>query len=214
MSRDPRSRRLGILLVISSPSGAGKTSLALQLAANQEEIELSISSTTRAPRSTELDGREYHFVTRETFDSEVREAAFLEWAEVHGHRYGTPRAPVMAAVTAGRDLLFDIDWQGAAKIASELPQDTVRVFILPPSMSVLESRLRGRAQDVEAVIARRLAGARDEILHWSEYDYVVVNDDFERAYRQIEAIYLAERAKSARNPWLKAFVNRLTVREG
>jgi guanylate kinase len=160
-----------------------------------------------------MDGREYHFVTRAAFDRQVADDAFLEWAEVHEHLYGTPREPVLNALASGRDVLFDIDWQGAASIAVKQPADTVRVFILPPSMTALAERLRGRALDADDVIARRLARARGEISHWPEYDYVVVNDDFERAYGEVEAIYLAERAKPARNPWLEAFVSQLMAPE-
>jgi guanylate kinase len=201
--------RRGLLLVISSPSGAGKTSLSRRLAAGHAEIDLSISATTRAPRPGETDGREYHFVTREAFDAEVAAGAFLEWAEVHEHRYGTPRAPVEAALDAGRDVLFDIDWQGAASVAAALPKDTVRLFILPPTMEALSARLHGRAQDALDVIARRLARARGEIARWRDYDYVIVNDDFERAYAEIEAIYLAERLRRERNLWLDRFVGDL-----
>ncbi|MGH7025138.1 MAG: guanylate kinase [Caulobacteraceae bacterium] len=203
------SERRGLLLVISSPSGAGKTSLSRRLAANHGEIELSISATTRAARPGEADGREYHFVDRATFESQAAAGQFLEWAEVHEHRYGTPRAPVMDALASGRDVLFDIDWQGAAAIADALPEDTVKLFILPPAMDVLAARLRGRAQDASDVIDRRLARARGEIAHWREYDYVIVNDDFDHAYGQIEHIYLAERLRKARNPWLAGFVTGL-----
>ncbi len=201
--------RRGLLLVISSPSGAGKTSLSRRLAAAHAEIALSVSATTRAARPGEADGREYHFVSREAFDREAAAEAYLEWAEVHEHRYGTPRAPVEAALAAGRDVLFDIDWQGAAAIAEALPEDTVRLFILPPSMAALADRLHGRAQDAHDVIARRLARARGEIAHWREYDYVIVNEDFDRAYVEIEAIYLAERQRRERNPWLEGFVDGL-----
>jgi guanylate kinase len=208
MSSEPLAKggRRGLLLVISSPSGAGKTTLSRRLAAAHDEIQLSISATTRAARPGETDGREYHFVSREDFDREAAGGAFLEWAEVHEHRYGTPRAPVMAALNAGADLLFDIDWQGAAAIAASEPADTVRIFILPPSMQALAARLHARAQDSEDVITRRLGRARGEIAHWAEYDYVIVNDDVERAYAQIEAIYLAERLRRSRNPWLAPFV--------
>ena len=202
--------RRGLLLVISSPSGAGKTSLSRRLATGHAEIDLSISVTTRAPRPGETDGREYHFVTREAFDAEVVAGSFLEWAEVHEHRYGTPRAPVEAALEAGRDVLFDIDWQGAATVAAALPRDTVRLFILPPTMEALAARLHGRAQYAHDVIARRLARARGEIARWRDYDYVIVNDDFERAYAEIEAIYLAERLRRERNLWLDGFVADLT----
>jgi len=203
------SARRGLLLVISSPSGAGKTSLSRRLAERHPELHLSISATTRAPRPGEADGREYHFVSRAAFDAEVAAGAFLEWAEVHENFYGTPRAPVEAAVEAGRDTLFDIDWQGAQAIRKAMPDDTATIFILPPSMAALADRLHGRAQDARDVIARRLARARGEIAHWHEYDYVIVNEDFEQAYADIEAIYCGERLRRRRNPWLADFVERL-----
>lgn len=204
------SERRGLLLVISSPSGAGKTSLSRRLAERHPEIELSISATTRAPRPGETDGREYHFVTGAKFNAQAAAGRFLESAEVHEHLYGTPRAPVEAHLAAGRDMLFDIDWQGAAAIHEALPADTVRLFILPPSLDALAKRLHGRAQDSDEVIARRLARARDEIAHWVEYEYVIVNDDFEHAYAAIEDIYRAERQRRSRNPWLTEFVGELT----
>jgi guanylate kinase len=210
MSSEAPGKRRGLLLVISSPSGAGKTSLCRKLSAAHGEITLSVSATTRAARPGEADGREYHFVSREVFGREAAAGAFLEWAEVHEHRYGTPRAPVMAALDAGADVLFDIDWQGAAAIHAAVPADTVRIFILPPSMDALAARLRLRAQDADDVIARRLGRARGEIAHWQEYDYVIVNENFDRAYDEIEAIYLAERQRRERNPWLGAFVEALT----
>lgn len=208
------SERRGLLLVIASPSGAGKTSICRRLAGDHGEIEFSVSATTRAARPGESDGREYHFLTKAAFGAEIAAGAFLEWAQVHEHLYGTPRAPVMAALEAGRDVLFDIDWQGAKAIAAQAPEDTVRIFILPPSMAVLAARLERRAQDSSEVIARRLARARDEIAHWAEFDYVIVNEDFERAYRQIEAIYGAERSRRARNPGLAAFVAQLIGPDG
>ena len=204
------SDRRGLLLVISSPSGAGKTSLSRRLAERHREIRLSISFTTRSPRPGETDGREYYFVTRAEFDAKAAAGQFLEWAEVHEHLYGTPRAPVVAHLEAGQDVLFDIDWQGAAAIHKAMPMDAVRLFILPPSLDALAKRLHGRAQDSKDVIARRLARARDEIGHWREYDYVIVNDDFEHAYASIEDIYGAERQRRDRNPWLTDFVGRLT----
>jgi guanylate kinase len=205
MSNDTSGRR-GVLFVISSPSGAGKTTLARRLIEAFPSLALSVSATTRPARPGEQDGREYHFVRRERFDAMIAEGAFLEWAEVHEHRYGTPRAPVLERITAGRDVLFDIDWQGAQTIRSALPADTACVFILPPSLSALESRLRARAQDAPDVIDRRLARARGEIEHWIEYDYVIVNDAFEDAYARLAAIYSAERERRERNLWLSAFV--------
>jgi guanylate kinase len=200
------NKRRGLLLVIASPSGAGKTSMCRRLAAEHEDIDFSVSATTRAPRPGEADGREYHFLSTDAFAAQIEAGAFLEWAHVHGHLYGTPRAPVMSSLEGGRDVLFDIDWQGAAAIAGQAGDDTVRIFILPPSMAVLEERLRRRAQDDAETIARRLVRARDEIAHWSEFDYVIVNEDFERAYAQIAAIYGAERLRRARNPGVAELV--------
>ncbi len=209
MSSDGKRQRRGVLLVISSPSGAGKTSLSRRLVADHAELELSISATTRSPRPGERDGREYHFVTPDAFAGLVKEDAFLEWAEVHEHRYGSPKAPVMAAVEAGRDVLFDIDWQGAMSIAASAPGDVARVFILPPTMADLSRRLHARAQDAEDVIQRRLGRAYGEIAMWGEYDYVILNEDFDAAYAELAHIYHAERLKRARNPWLKGFVTGL-----
>jgi guanylate kinase len=200
-----RARR-GLLLVISSPSGAGKTSLSRRLVADHADLALSISATTRSPRPGEQDGREYHFVTPERFDAMIKEDAFLEWADVHEHRYGSPKAPVLAAIEAGRDVLFDIDWQGAMSIAASAPADVARVFILPPSMADLSRRLHARAQDAEDVIQRRLGRAYGEIAMWGEYDYVILNDDFDMAYADLAHIYHAERLRRARNPWLRGFV--------
>ena len=201
--------RRGLMLVISSPSGAGKTSLSRRLVADHPDLTLSISATTRAARKGEEDGREYHFVSREVFEDLIADDAFLEYAEVHEHRYGTLQEPVMTALEAGRDILFDIDWQGAMAIAAAAPADVVRVFILPPSMEELSRRLHARAQDDEEVIQRRLGRAAGEIAMWAEYDYVIVNEDYDVAYIQLEHIYRAERQKRARNPWLKPFVQSL-----
>ena len=196
-------------MIISSPSGAGKTSLSRRLVADHADLELSISATTRGPRPGEHDGREYHFVTPERFEAQVKAEDFLEWAEVHEHRYGSPKAPVMAAIAAGRDVLFDIDWQGAMSIASAAAADVVRVFILPPSMADLSRRLHARAQDAEDVIERRLKRSFGEIAMWGEYDYVILNDDFDLAYADLAHIYHAERLRRTRNPWLKPFVQKL-----
>jgi guanylate kinase len=201
--------RRGLLLVISSPSGAGKTTLARQLIGEFPDLALSVSATTRKARPGEADGREYHFVDRERFAAMIAHGEFLEWAEVHEHRYGSPRAPVLERLADGGDVLFDIDWQGAQAIRAAAPADTVQVFILPPDLATLEGRLRSRAQDAPEVIARRLARAREEIEHWVEYDYVIVNDDFEDAYARLAAVYRAERERPFRNPWLPGFVDRL-----
>ncbi len=209
MSSEPHGPRRGLLLVISSPSGAGKTSLSRRLVADHPDLALSISATTRGPRPGEQDGREYHFVTPDAFAALVKDDAFLEWAEVHEHRYGSPKTPVMAAIEAGQDVLFDIDWQGAMSIAASAPADVVRVFILPPTMADLSRRLHARAQDAEDVIQRRLGRAYGEIAMWGEYDYVILNEDFDLAYAELAHIYHAERLKRTRNPWLKGFVTSL-----
>ena len=201
--------RRGLMLVISSPSGAGKTSLSRRLVADHAALALSVSCTTRDPRPGEQDGREYHFVARTDFDARVAEDAFLEWAEVHDHRYGTPRAPVLEALEAGRDVLFDIDWQGAEQVAAKASADVVRVFVLPPTMADLRRRLYARAQDGAQVIERRLQRAPGEIARWAAYDYVLVNDDFDQTYADLAHIYHAERLKRARNPWLEGFVEGL-----
>ncbi len=198
--------RRGLMLVISSPSGAGKTSMSRRLVADHADLELSVSCTTRGPRPGEQNGREYLFIDRTEFDARVADGGFLEWAEVHDNRYGTPRAPVLATLEAGRDVLFDIDWQGASSVAAQAPQDVVRIFILPPTMVDLRRRLVARAQDGAEVIARRLDRAPGEIARWSDYDYVLVNDDFDQAYADLAHIYHAERLKRARNPWLGDFV--------
>jgi guanylate kinase len=197
------------MLVVASPSGAGKTSLSRRLVADHADLDLSISCTTRGARPGEQEGREYFFVDRPRFDAMVGEDAFLEWADVHDNRYGTPRAPVMAALERGHDVLFDIDWQGAASVASQAPDDVVRVFILPPSMHDLRRRLEARAQDSQAVIERRLERAASEIAHCNVFDYVIVNDDFDHAYAELAHIYHAERMRRARNLWLGPFVEDL-----
>ena len=206
---DADAPRRGLLLVISSPSGAGKTSLSRRLIAEHPELSLSISCTTRAPRPGEQDGREYHFVTPDAFDAMVQRQAFLEYAHVHEHRYGTPRGPVETALAEGRDILFDIDWQGAMSIAAGMLSDVVRVFILPPSMAELGRRLHARAQDAEDVIERRLGRAAGEIRMWAEYDYVLVNEDIDASYADLVRIYQAERLKRSRNLWLGPFVESL-----
>ena len=213
MSSETTRERRGLLLVISSPSGAGKTSLSRRLIADHPDLALSVSATTRAPRSGERNGREYHFVGRDAFRRMIDEDAFMEWAEVHEHHYGTPRASVMAAVESGRDTLFDIDWQGAASIAATAPADTVRIFVLPPSMAELSARLHARAQDAEDVIARRLGRSKGEIAKWADYDYVILNDDFDRAYRELDTIYRAERLRRTRNPWLAGVVEALLAQD-
>lgn len=209
MSNNPFSSRRGVMLVISSPSGAGKTTLCRRLCEAHAEIVLSTSATTRDPRLGERNGREYHFVTRSEFEDMVKRKAFLEHAHVHEHRYGTPRDEVMGRVEAGRDVLFDIDWQGAQQVAAAAPNDVVRIFVLPPSMKALSERLHSRASDKEDVIQRRLGRAQGEIAHWEEYDYVLINSDLDETYAQLDAIYRAETLKRVRSTGLGPFVSRL-----
>ncbi len=209
MSNRAMDARRGIMLVVSSPSGAGKTTLCSRLANDNPDIVLSISATTRDPRPGEKNGREYHFLDRKAFDELLKRNAFLEWAHVHEHRYGTPKDEVMGRIEAGRDVLFDIDWQGARQIAGNALDDVVRVFILPPSMAEMSRRLHARAQDREDVIQRRLGRAYGEIPHWNEYDYVLVNEDIEATYVQLAAIYRAERLRRDRVLGLAPFVERL-----
>ncbi len=202
-------QRRGLLLLVSSPSGAGKTSLSRRLVSDHDDLVLSISATTRTPRPGEEEGREYYFVSPERFEEMVEGGELLEWAHVHDNRYGTPKAPVEAALAAGRDVLFDIDWQGAAQVRQAMPEDSVSIFVLPPSWADLARRLNARAQDSDLVIHRRLERGREEITHWEDYDYVIVNKNFDRAYADLGHIYRAERMKPGRNPWLPDFVARL-----
>ena len=204
------SSRQGLLLVLSSPSGAGKTTMTRRLLAEDREIVLSVSATTRAPRPGEVDGHDYHFVSDARFDAMLAEGAFLEWAEVFGNRYGTPCAPVAATLAAGRDILFDIDWQGARQIREAKGMDApVTVFLLPPGMDELAQRLRTRAADSEAVIRQRMQRAAEEVRHWSEYDYVLVNDDPDQCLAAIRSILTAERLRRARQPGLLSLVDEL-----
>lgn len=204
-----RSPRRGVLLIVASPSGAGKTSLCRRLMADHGGLELSVSMTTRGIRPGEVHGRDYNFVGHDEFQRLIDEDAFLEWADVHGNRYGSPRGPVDKALAEGRDVLFDIDWQGAKQIADAASDDSVRVFILPPSWEDLSRRLHARAQDSEDVIQKRLIKGKDEVEHWRLYDYVIVNKNFDRAYADLGHIYRSERMKPGRNPWLPAFVQGL-----
>ncbi len=202
--------RRGLMLVLSSPSGAGKSTLASKLLQSSTELVMSVSATTRPKRPHETEGRDYFFVTPETFEQMSREGEFLEHATVFGNRYGTPRAPVEQALAEGRDVLFDIDWQGTQQLAQKAKDDLVRVFILPPSGRELERRLHARAQDSDEVVRKRMAKANDEISHWAEYDYVVVNDELERALAQLQTVLAAERLKRQRQTGLVDFVKRLT----
>jgi len=195
-----------MLLVLSSPSGAGKTTLARRLLAADAGIRMSVSVTTRKPRRGEVDGTDYVFVDKAEFNRLKRGRKLLEWAEVFGECYGTPRAGVLELLKAGTDVLFDVDWQGARQLKKRLPRDVVRVFILPPDGKALERRLRTRNQDSEAVMAQRLAAATAEIEHWAEYDYAIVNADVETSFASLVSIVAAERLKRERQTGLSAFV--------
>ncbi len=208
MARPTASRR-GLMLVLSSPSGAGKSTLARMLLETESDLALSISVTTRTRRPSEVDGVHYHFVEVERFTQMRERGELLEWAEVHGSLYGTPRVPVEQALKMGNDVLFDIDWQGTRQIAEAMANDIVRVFLLPPSMAELHARLERRAEDNQAAIGRRLANARAEIEHWNEYEYVLVNDDLQRSLAIVRAILVAERHKRIRRPQLAELVSGL-----
>ena len=201
--------RRGVLLVLSSPSGAGKTTLSRRLLESDPQIALSVSVTTRAPRPSEIEGRDYYFVDETSFEKRREAGELLEWARVFNYHYGTPRGPVEEALEAGRDILFDIDWQGAQQIAETMAQDLVRVFVLPPSGHVLEERLRNRAQDSDQVVVDRMARAADEISHWGEYDYVIINDDLEASCRALQAILIAERHRRERQMGLPEFARKV-----
>lgn len=201
--------RRGLMFVLSSPSGAGKSTLARKLLEEDANMSLSVSATTRAPRPSEVDGREYKFLTKEAFEDMEDRSEFLESAMVFGNHYGTPRAPVEAMLIQGRDVLFDVDWQGARALRAAEPQDVVGIFILPPSMAELERRLRARAEDSDDVISKRMARSLDEISHWEEYDYVLVNTLLEQTLTQIKQILAAERLKRQRQLWLSLHVERL-----
>jgi guanylate kinase len=205
----PAPPRRGLLFILSSPSGAGKSSLARALMAADPGIAMSVSATTRPPRPAERDGRDYHFVTPERFAAMAAAGEFLEWAHVFDHRYGTPAAPVDRALSRGSDVLFDIDWQGAQQIKAKAREDVASVFILPPSIPELERRLRARAGDADAVIRRRMARAGAEISHWAEYDYVLVNREFDACLAQVAAILEAERLRRPRQPALAEFARAL-----
>jgi guanylate kinase len=201
--------RRGLMLVLSSPSGAGKTTLSRRLLESDPAIDLSISVTTRPPRPGEVDGRDYHFIDRAQFDAMVARGELLEWAQVFGNRYGTPRGPVETALASGHDVLFDIDWQGTQQLREKGRADLVSVFVLPPSIPDLEQRLKSRAQDTPEVIRSRMAKAADEMSHWAEYDYVVINREIADAFEDVRAILGAERLKRERQPGLSAFVRSL-----
>jgi guanylate kinase len=206
---DHTLQRRGLMLVLSSPSGAGKTTLSRMLLEGDANITMSVSATTRRARPDEVDGRHYHFVSEEEFGRRVAADSFLEHASVFGHRYGTPKMPVMEALAQGHDVLFDIDWQGTQQLKQQR-DDVVSIFVLPPSRGELERRLRARAQDAEEVVARRMSKANDEISHWAEYDYVVINRDMDVALAQIKTVLAAERLKRGRQIGIRDFVRALT----
>jgi guanylate kinase len=201
--------RRGLMFVLSSPSGAGKTTLSRMLLRADRAVELSVSVTTRPKRRGEIEGRDYRFIDDAAFDIMVKQGELLEWAEVFGHRYGTPRQPVITALRAGRDVLFDIDWQGTQQLRETARHDLVSVFILPPSVRELGRRLRARAQDTGKVITSRMAKAAGEMSHWPEYDYVIVNRKKAEAFAEVRAILAAERRKRERQIGLSDFVRSL-----
>jgi guanylate kinase len=209
----PEIARRGLMLVLSSPSGAGKSTLSRRLLQADQRISMSVSVTTRPKRPNELDGRDYFFVNPERFEEMARKGEFLEHATVFGNRYGTPKAAVNKLLASGRDVLFDIDWQGAQELAQKTKDDLVRVFVFPPSRAELERRLKERAQDSAEVVARRMKEANNEISRWSDYDYVIINDDVEKALMQLQAILTAERAKRQRQTGLVEFVRHLIEAE-
>ena len=203
------SDRRGIMLVVSSPSGAGKTTLTRNLLAQEANITLSISVTTRERRKSEIDGVHYHFIPMTEFIAMREAGGLLEWAEVHGNCYGTPREPVEAALRSGHDMLFDIDWQGTRQLYQTMRPDIVSVFVLPPTANELKYRLERRAEDLPDVIARRLKNAADEIPHWEEYDYVLVNRDLDKSFARLRGILTAERLKRVRKEDIQEFVDKL-----
>ncbi|MFS8044871.1 guanylate kinase [Rhizobium sp. BR 314] len=204
----PIARR-GLMLAISSPSGAGKSTIARTLLDKDKQVSLSVSVTTRQRRPSEIEGVHYHFVSQREFERLRDSDSLLEWAEVHGNFYGTPREPVETAMSEGRDMLFDIDWQGAQQLQEKMPADVVSIFVLPPTMTELQLRLHRRAEDSEEVIAMRLANSRAEIGHWREYDYVIVNDDLNVAFDAVQSIVKAERLRRDRRHGMFDFVRDL-----
>ena len=204
-----KSQRRGLMIILSSPSGAGKTTLTRQLLSENKNMTMSVSATTRRPRPGEVDGRDYYFVDKTRFSDMMEEGEFLEHAKVFDNFYGTPRTPVENSLEQGKDVIFDIDWQGAQQLTQAASDDLVKIFILPPGMQELEKRLRSRAQDSEEVIAKRMSKSEAEISHWAEYDYVIVNEDVDIAMAELTAIVIAERLKRKRQLWLGPFVKTL-----
>lgn len=204
-----KQQRRGLMIVLSSPSGAGKTTLTRRLLAQEPDIAMSVSVTTRAPRPGERDGVDYYFITKDKFSQLEADDQLLEHARVFDNYYGTPREPVEDALADGKDIVFDIDWQGAQQLTEAAADDLVKIFILPPNMRELEQRLRSRAQDSDEVIAKRMSKSEAEISHWAEYDYVLVNEDVDQALSELLAIVRSERMRRRRQPWLSGFVKRL-----
>ena len=205
-----KAQRRGLMIVLSSPSGAGKTTLTRKLLKENPDMAMSVSATTRSPRNGEEDGTDYYFISKNKFVEMVDEEAFLEHAKVFDNFYGTPRAPVEAALSDGHDVVFDIDWQGAQQLTQAAGDDLVKVFILPPNMRELEMRLKKRAQDSDEVIAKRMAKSEAEISHWAEYDYVIVNENIDTALAELHTIVASERMRRRRQPWINSFVKTLT----
>jgi guanylate kinase len=209
MSQDGDINRRGIMLVLSSPSGAGKTTLTRNLLEQEENVALSVSVTTRTRRPSEIDGVHYRFIAKRQFEVMRDAGDLLEWAEVHGNYYGTPREPVEKALAEGRDVLFDIDWQGTQQLLAKMRDDVVGVFVLPPSADELKARLERRAEDSDTIIAQRLRNAVEEISHWREYDYMLVNRDLDKSFARLRAILTAERLKRVKWPDIEYFVDKL-----
>jgi len=209
MSQTRGQDRRGIMIVLSSPSGAGKTTLTRRLLADNPDIAMSVSATTRPPRPGEVDGQDYYFINKDRFAEMIEDDAFLEHARVFDNYYGTPSEPVIDALEQGRDVLFDIDWQGAQQLSLAAGDDVVKIFILPPSLRELEKRLKSRAQDSDETIAKRMSKSESEISHWAEYDYVIVNEDIEDAQIKLQTMIDAERMKLKRQPWTASFAKAL-----
>lgn len=209
--QEMKLNRRGIMVVLSSPSGAGKTTLTKQILNTSKNILMSVSATTRQPRPGEVDGEDYIFLSKSKFSEMIDNDEFLEYAKVFDNFYGTPRAPVEDALAGGFDIVFDIDWQGAQQLTQAAANDLVKIFILPPNMQELENRLRSRAQDSDDVIARRMLKSENEISHWAEYDYIIINEDITEAIEELNTIVNAERMKRLRQPWLGSFVKKLVT---
>ena len=204
-----KAQRRGLMIILSSPSGAGKTTLTRGLLSENQNMMMSVSATTRKPRPGEVEGRDYYFVGKEEFSAMIDDGEFLEHAKVFDNYYGTPRGPVETSLNEGMDVIFDIDWQGAQQLTQAASDDLVKIFILPPNMQELEKRLRSRAQDSDDVIAKRMSKSEAEISHWAEYDYVIVNNDIDLAMAELSAIVIAERQKRKRQLWLGPFIKTL-----